>query len=135
MALVVTNSGEEEMLKRIVGVATGDLELHLYDTTLTIDDATTLAGLEAVECDQAGYALKALAAGTWTVTVAGTTEAVYDTEQEFAFTAASGNSVYGYYITNAGNTVLLWAEEFTDGPYTIPTGGGSVFITPKIQLA
>lgn len=137
MALVVMNSGEEEMLNRILNVnATGDVELHLYDETLTINEDTTLAGLEAIECDQAGYALEALAGATWNVTSGGgdPTEADY-AEREFIFNAASGNDVYGYYVTNAGNTILLWAEEFTDGPYTIPVGGGSVFVTPKIQLA
>ena len=44
-------------------------------------------------------------------------------------------SVYGYFVTNNAGTVLLWAERFTDGPYNLPSGGGSIKITPSIEAS
>jgi len=54
-------------------------------------------------------------------------------EVTFAYTGAEA-AIYGYYITNNAGTVLHIAERFTDGPYSIPTGGGEVRVTPRIKL-
>ena len=126
MALLVPNVGEDEMLERIVN-GTDKLNLHLYSDEITPVEASTTASF--TECTGSGYALKALTA-TWTV-AGDPTEASY-AQQSFDFTGSQ--TVHGYYLTNSGNSILMWAEKFTDGPYNIPSGGGSVKITPKIQL-
>ncbi len=129
MALLVPNVGEEEMLKRIVGEATGDLTLHLYSSATTPAEGDTEATY--TEVSGFGYAEKVLD-GVWSITPGEPTEATYP-EYEFILTSGTA-TIEGYYVTDSG-TILLWAEKFTDGPYTIPAGGGSIFITPKIQLA
>jgi hypothetical protein len=54
-------------------------------------------------------------------------------EQTFTFTAAV--TAYGYYITTTEVTPnLLWVERFSDGPYTLPAGGGDIAITPRLTL-
>jgi hypothetical protein len=134
MALVVMNTGEEEMLKRITGKEPqGDLTLHLYDATVAISETTILTDFNEVSATGYTAGGYTLANALWTITPGEPTEALFD-EVPIAVTSGIAG-VYGYYITNALNDVLLWAEEFVDGPYVIPSGGGSVFVTPKIQLA
>ena len=45
-----------------------------------------------------------------------------------------GSDVYGYYVTNiAGN--ILWIEEFSGAPFSLPIGsGGDIAIIPQITL-
>ncbi len=132
MSLVVSNTGEIEMLKRIVGQTTTNIVIHLYSNNYEPIE-TSVVG-DFTESTGNGYTEKTLIAGSWSIS-GDPTEASY-AEQEFVYNAdASTYSVYGFYMTNVAGTVLLWAEKFTDGPYIIQTAGGSIFVTPKIQLA
>jgi len=132
MALLVPDVGEVIMLSRILNkAATGDVKLKLYSNNYTPVEGSAIASF--TECTASGYAAKTLAGATWTITTsAGTTQAVY-AEQTFTFTAAQ--TVYGYFVTDTAGTGLLWAELFTGAPFNIPSGGGSVKVTPRIQLA
>lgn len=132
MALLVPDVGEVEMLKRILNFsATGDVRIHLYSNNYTPVEGSTVANF--TECSAAGYASQLLTGASWSIaTSSGTSEAAY-AERTFTFTATQ--VVYGYYVTNSANTIVLWAELFTGGPFNIPAGGGSVKVTPKIQLA
>lgn len=132
MALLVPDVGEVEMLKRILNFsATGDVRIHLYSNNYTPVEGSTVANF--TECSAAGYAAITLAGASWSIaTTTGTSEASY-AQQTFTFTATQ--VVYGYYVTNSANTIVLWAELFTGGPFNIPSGGGSVKVTPKSQLA
>jgi hypothetical protein len=132
MALLAPDVGEVIMLSRILNkAATGDVKLHLYTNNYTPVEGSLLANF--TECVATGYAVKTLTGASWTVaTAAGTTEASY-AEQTFTLTASA--TVYGYYVTDSAGTGLLWAELFSGGPFSIPSGGGDVRVTPKIQLA
>jgi hypothetical protein len=138
MALLAPNAGEREMLARIVGShapGAGDtLFLRLFDNDVTPAEGDTMGTVS--ESDGTGYAAIALLGDSWTISTAGgdTTSATY-AQQTFTYTA--GDTLYGYYITTfdeGGDSVLFWHEEFSDGPYTIPGGGGTVKVTPRIQL-
>jgi len=126
MALLVPNVGEEEMLERILN-GTDKCVLHLYQVDKTPAEADVATGY--TEVNTGGYAAITLSS-QWTIS-GDPTEASY-TQVSFDFTGAA--TVYGYYVTSNDNSILLWAERFSDGPYNIPSGGGSVKITPKIQL-
>ena len=133
MSLLVPNVGEVELLSRLLNKsATGDVILRLFTNDKTPAE-TDVVG-DYTEASATGYAAKTLTGSSWTVASdgGGTTEGSY-AQQSFDFTAAV--TCYGYYVTNAAGAILLWAERFSDGPYTIPSGGGSVRVTPKIQLA
>jgi len=132
MALVVPDSGEVEMLKRILNVtiADPDVVLRLYTNDYTPIETSVVGSF--TDATGAGYAPVTMTPATWTIS-GDPTEAIYS-EIELAFTAAEP-TIYGYFLTNTADNTLLWAERFVDGPYVIPAGGGSVFITPKIQLA
>lgn len=126
MALLVPNVGEKEMLERILN-GTDDLVLHLFQVDHTPVEADVVTSYQ--EVNTGGYTEISLTAA-WTI-AGDPTEGSYP-QVSFAFTGAA--TVYGYYVTNGDSSILLWAERFSDGPYNIPSGGGSVKITPKIQL-
>jgi len=146
MALLAGNQGEILMLKRILGSqSSGDtlgdsLFLRLYKNNYTPIEGDTW--LSFTESDGTGYAAiavpgdSALGSGWTYATAAGDTVSATYTQQTFTY--SGGDTLYGYYVTTrdgaTGDTTVLWAEEFTDGPYTIPSGGGTIKITPKIQL-
>jgi len=138
MALKATNQGELEMLARIVmksSPGAGDtLMLRLYDNDITPAEGDTF--LTMSESDGAGYEAIPMTAASWTISTGGgdTTSATYAQQ---TFTYSGGDTLYGYYFTTkteGGDTILYWSERFSDGPYTIPGGGGTVKITPRIQL-
>ena len=138
MALVVPDTAEILMLQYLVnmlstdgsaGPSGGHRLLRLFTNNATIDDSITFGGL--TEATASGYAPFTLVGSAWTTTQSvGVTTAVYS-EQTFTFT--TGVTVYGYYVTNLGSS-LLWVEKFSGAPFTLPAGGGEIAITPKITL-
>ena len=138
MALLAVNEGEMQMLRYIVGKEVFDvgdtLRLKLYDVPKTPAEGDTFS--EYTESTGTGYGDTFLLGANWTVTgEAGDTVHADYAQQTFTYTG--GDTLYGYYITSkddSGDTIVLWAEEFTDGPYTIPGGGGTVKVTPVIIL-
>lgn len=140
MALLAPNNGELLMLGRIIGTeifASGDtLTLWLYkeigDSNATPKEGDTWVNYVPTFGDSE----KLLAADDWTIaSAAGDTTSATFAQQTFTFSGA--DSVAGYAITSTnlvGDTTILWAEEFSDGPYVIPGGGGTVKVTPYIEL-
>ena len=114
--------------------ATGDVRLHLYTNNRTPAEGDALVSY--TESSGAGYASILLTGSSWTVaTVGGTTSGDY-AQQTFTYSGAEP-TIYGYYVTTknaAGDTIVLWANKFTNGPYVIPSGGGSIRFTPKVRL-
>jgi hypothetical protein len=133
MALVAVNVGVQEILRRALNYsATGDVKLHLFQSNTTPAETDTTATY--TEATWTGYAAITLTGASWTVTNADPASASY-AEQTFTSTAGSQSQAnYGYYVTNSASTVLLWAERFSDGPYTIVNNGDVIKVTPVITL-
>lgn len=129
MALLVPDAGEVKLLQKMLNnVAADNVKIHLYSSNTTPAEADLVASYTLIT----NPAAITLTGANWTVaTVTGTTTASHP-QQTFTFVGAA--TVYGYVVTDNGGTNLLWSERFTDGPYTIPSGGGSIKISPKIQL-
>ena len=83
--------------------------------------------------------------GTWTLATTnrgtGDTVSATYTQQTFTYSSGSGDTAQGYLVTTVGSnnyagadTIILWAEKFSDGPYNIPAGGGTIKITPKVIM-
>ena len=88
-----------------------------------------------VEADYSGYAPQALTTWTAAQTVGGVTTAIGD---QLTFTVGPGgvgNDVYGYYVTDATDTVLLWAERDPAAPVEMQTEGQEYILTPRLRLA
>ena len=127
MSLLVPNVGETLMLKLILNNATqGDVKLHLYSDDITPAESDTVSSYTLVT----DPAAKTLTGSSWnTTSIAGTASYAQQT-----FTYSGSGTAYGYVVTDNAGTTLLWSEKFSDGPYTIPSGGGTIKITPVISL-
>lgn len=133
MAFIVANDGDAQMLNTILNKATPEnLTLKLFTNNVTPDKSYTSTSL--TEATGSGYAAITLAAASWTVTEGtgnGTTATTASyTQQTFTLTGAL--TAYGYYMVGATSGKLYFAEVFSGGPYTIPSGGGTIKITPTI---
>jgi len=135
MAISVPDVAEALLLQYIVGLtAPGSPVIHLYEADHTPGEDTSIANFS--QTARAGYSAITLTAASWTVTTlsggGGVTTAQYS-QQTFSFT--TGADIYGYYITDtlaAGN--LLWCERFTGAPFRLPSGGGTIAISPRVTL-
>ena len=141
MALLVPATGEAEMLKRVIGLPTesvdGNVHIHLYKNDYTPVEGSVLGDFtELIDATDQNYALVELIAATWGTPSGSDPTTIAYAQQTWTFlgTPATAISVYGYFVTADDNTTLLWAERFTDAPYNIPDTGGSVSITPQLQL-
>lgn len=135
-ALTLVDEGADSILKAYFNnsPAPGNLILHLYCTNVSPADTNTVSSY--TECTGGDYATKTLTNGSWTVTTANDpSDAVY-AQQTFTFTGAltTNGTIYGYYVTNAGSTILIWAE-LLGTPFTPANNGDNVKITPKFQLS
>jgi hypothetical protein len=134
MALLVPNEGESTMLNVMLGKSSSEnLTLKLFTNNVTPGETDTSATY--TEASGNGYAAITLTAANWTVTQGsgspGATHADY-TQQTFTFTGGPV-SVYGYYIVGVTSTKVYWAEAFA-AVANIPAGGGTIKITPTINL-
>ena len=135
MALRAPNEGEVALLKAMLNhTSMGDPTLHLYHSSISIDEDTAFADANSVQCDEPGYSSVVLTGSSWDIsTGAGDVTTGSYAQQTFSFTSHSASiTVYGYYVTNNADDTLLWIEEFPTGPYTLPATGGNIAVTPKI---
>ena len=136
-ALVLADEGATQILGTFLrSVTTGDVKLHLYCTNVTPNASGTDTVSTYTECTGGGYAAVTLTRGTnWTISGNAPTEAAY-LEQTFTFTGAltTNTTIYGYYVTDSGSTVLIWSELL--GSTFVPANNGdNVKITPKFQMS
>lgn len=131
MTLIVPNEGERDNLARTLNGVSGNISLRLYTNSITPVESSVLADFD--EATASGYSAKSLLEGSWGIATdgSGITTATYP-EQTFTFTSVE--RVEGYYITNTGNTAVLWAEKLP-APINIPSGGGTAKITLKITAS
>ena len=131
MALVVTNEGEQELLKHALGVTNaGNLTLRLFVNDKTPAPADTSASY--TEFSGMGYSAMTLTTTSWsTSSVSGTAEASYPI-QTWTFTAGGPVTAFGYYVTDASSKVIF-AERF-DSPYVVENAGDIIKITPKLTV-
>jgi hypothetical protein len=127
MTLEVPLVGEIVLLQYML--ATQSVVLHLYNNNYTPDENATLSNV--TEVTTPGYAAVTLPGAAWTFTQPSMITTGTHTETIFNMTTSS--NVYGYYITNLAGS-LLWLEIFPGAPFSLPSGGGQIGITPRITL-
>lgn len=129
MALVVCNGGELIALKALVNhtAQNENLVLRLFTSNTTPAEADT--AVTYTEATFTGYSAVTLTGASWVVTGNPVTYA----KQTFTSSAGSQNqAVYGYYLTRATGGELVYAERFTDGPYTIVNNLDKIEVTPSL---
>lgn len=128
MSLVVPNHGEGDALKAFVAhTAMSDLVLRIFASNTTPAETDTAATF--TEFSATGYSAITLTGANWTITEGAPSDAAY-AQQTFTMTGAG--DAYGYYMTRATGGRLALAERFTSAPFSIPSGGGTIKITPQI---
>ena len=132
MPLLVPNQGTELVLAAIVNkTAPQDLDLCLFKNNYTVVEGTIESSVTVA--DFTGYATIELTAATWTVTSGADPGSISYPKQTFTSSAGSQNQpIYGYYIKQRTSGKLVWAENFSDGPYTIVNNGDKIDVTPVL---
>lgn len=129
MALNFPDVGENLALEAVVGKTNATaLTVRLFKSNTTPSDSDVAATY--TESTFTGYSAAALTAGTWGAASAGTI--TYGAQLTFTCSGASAESVYGYYVTNAGG-VLLYSERDASAPFVIANSGDAVKLTPTIS--
>lgn len=132
MALLAPNVGQVLLLKYMLNHTTPtNVELRLYTNNLTPAYGDAVASY--TESSAAGYAAFTLTGTNWTVATTSSTTIANFAQQTFSY--STSESVYGYFVTSASKGQVLWAERFSGAvPFNIPSGGGTVSITPRVTL-
>ena len=134
--IYLQDSGSTDALNAWLGISASKMStgnLHLFQNNVTISDSTTLGGL--TEATFSGYAAIALSGATWgAVTVtAHVASSVAVASQNFTHNSGgTANTIYGAYITDSTNAVLLAAWNFASGPYVMANNGDEIKTTPTI---
>ena len=136
MAGVLTNVGEDRMLGLLVnkgaGYVVGSVTLRLFknDFAPGEGDGTSTGYTEAAF---GGYAGVALTGASWTISTTGSPTLATYAQQTFTCTAATSESIYGYYLATSSGGVPI-VERFPDAPYVVTNNGDTIRITPSVGL-
>lgn len=116
----------------ITGTFLNTLKMRLFKSNTTITSATVLSDL--TEADFTGYAAQNLS-GFPAASVVGSSGS--STGDAKTFTVGSSpsttNSIYGYYITDSGNTKLYGAQRDPGAPISMTLAGQTYTITPTFS--
>jgi hypothetical protein len=113
-------------------LAPTDPILKLYVNNVTPGDSDTASSY--TEMTTQNYSAKTLSGASWTFTAGEPSHADF-AQQTWTFDGTGGStSVYGYYVVKTSSGLLLFAERFSDGPYTITTNGDVIKVTPYFSF-
>ena len=131
MALLFPAVGESLVLNAILNKVAGqDQTLKLFKSNTTPANSD-VAGTYT-ECTFTGYSSKSLTAANWTVTNGNPSSAAYGSAQQFTYSGSvASDTVYGYYVIQAGSGTLLYAERDA-APFTVSTNGDIYQVTPAM---
>lgn len=130
--IICTDVGELLLLKWMLQATSTPetLVLHLYSNNYTPTSSSTLANF--TECDFVGYSAQTLSRATWgnPTTVSGAASSTYGAIP--SYTAGSGQTIYGAYLTGAtSTTTVVFAARFAT-PKTVVNG--EVFTVPTMTF-
>ena len=131
MTIVAPYVGELRLLKYMLNnTAASDVHLHLYTNNITPADPDILGTY--IEATDVAYNISTLLGSAFTFATVGVVSTASHSDVMFSFSAAA--SVYGVYATDSTNNFLLFAERFSTAPFNLPSSGGSIIVSPSIQL-
>jgi len=115
MGLVVPNSGELELLRKMLKDALSTDEsytLKLFNNNYTPVNSSISSDFTTPTFTN--YANKTLSRGGWATPsiVSSKGSSDYGTTQSWTC-GASGDSVYGYFVIGTSSAICLWAERFS----------------------
>jgi hypothetical protein len=125
---VIPNQSEADSLEYFVNRATSEnIVLRLFTNDIAPGAETVTE--DFTEASGSGYA--AIELTNWDEPTLGEPSLITHPEQTFNFSAGLG-PIYGYHMTRATSGRIVAAGRFEDGPYLIPSGGGTIAFTPVI---
>jgi hypothetical protein len=130
MSFVISQSGQLKFLQAITNSDT--LQLHLYVNNWMPSKTDTLVNYQ--ELVSVGYGPKSLIPGNWTFVIDPILNNWVASYNQQTWPFNYNVTVYGYYITDSTNAVLLIAELFPTAPVTLLTTGGNIVVTPTLGL-
>lgn len=135
MALYTPNQGELELLDKMLKdplVTDENYILRLYQNNYTPDDSSVPGSF--TEASFTNYAAVTMTRANWnaSVTVSNKAESSYGSAPLAWTCGASGNTVYGYYVSGATSSVVLWAEKFATS--RVLANADVLQLTPKMTL-
>lgn len=102
----------------------GDFHFHLFASPVTIDQSTTLAALLAAEATFTGYAVATVLATDFTSSsTSGHQGSVLAPAISFSNTSGSPQDIYGYFITDTTDAILIAAAAFDGAPISVANAG------------
>lgn len=137
MTLVFCSSGESRVLDLFLNkAAQEDYMIGLFTNSWLPGKPTAITSLVEISAGSGGYAKATLPnPSSWLVVASnanGLAEATYP-QRSWTFTMSLGN-VHGYFLVGSTSGRLIYAEKFSDGPYSIVRSGDIVNITPRILV-
>jgi hypothetical protein len=135
MSLVVVDEGKIILLQDLLAGLGTDADVHLYQNDYTPVHGSNLSNF--TECTFDGYVFKT--ADPWTVSgtldVANRAWAQAQTMLwSLGVAPATGNQVYGYYVTLPDEVTVIWAERFDGAPFPMTEAGDFVGFKPIMTL-
>ena len=110
----------------------GDLTLHLFSNDAAITDTVSAAAF--TDPAFAEYAAKPLAENGWSaLTIENGNPVTSHSQQEWSYSNAAAESIYGYYVTSAAGDVL-WGNKFSTPQPVAPDSDSTIQITPAIEF-
>lgn len=132
MALVLQDEGLLRKLEDLRAAWNSvQLKMHLFQNNYTPLNTSVLG--DFTEATFSGYTSQNIA--TWGVAAVAAHVGTI-TPAPLTFTRNStgaGQTIYGYYVTDAGFTKLYWAERDPAAPVTLTNNGDSYTITAQMQ--
>jgi hypothetical protein len=132
VAGMLTSLGEQIVLEALANkTAPQSLVLKLFTNDYTPVRGSTSANL--TEASGSGYSAATLTPASWSFTAGGSPPGRLEYPAvTFGFTDALAVPVYGYFLVQTSSGLLVAAERFSDGPYTIALNGDEIVITPVL---
>ena len=113
----------------VTNILASGLHMHLFKNSLTLNGTEVLGSF--TEATFTGYAVVTLS-GFAAAAISGTQ--AYSTGSVATFTLTAGSqNIYGYYVTDAADSKLYWAENDPNAPIALNTTDNTYQITPKVQ--
>jgi hypothetical protein len=132
VTLKVPDVGEVALLNFIRLQLNSLGRLRLFKNDVTPADSDTVGTY--VEATFPGYAVQTTPSFTVASSVTGVAQITHPALTFLRSAGGSGDTIYGYYVTDAAGTTLYWAERDPSAPINMNVVGNSYAITLLFQL-
>lgn len=118
---VVPQDAESNFLANLISNLLTGADVHLFSNNVTVSPTSVLT--DFTECTFAGYVEQSL--GTWSTPAIQGDGSSGSSPDDVSFTPTSSlgsGTIYGGYVTDSTDTMLLWAWNFPTGGITVAQG-------------